>query len=106
MLKMLLRTPAAAPVNTAVAAQDPDFFVRSGRCPQGTGGGLIRGTGTPHRLRTAGYGYSVRLHAGAARKDGCHPAGGLQIITGADAGERGGQPELGVRHEGKDQFYD
>jgi hypothetical protein len=48
----------------------------------------------------------VRLHAGAARKDGCHPAGGLQIITGADAGERGGQPELGVRHEGKDQFYD
>jgi ABC-2 type transport system ATP-binding protein len=75
--------------------------VRSGRCPQGTGSGLIRGTGTPHRLRTAGYGYSVRLHAGAARKDGCHPAGGLQIITGADAGERGGQPELGVRHEGE-----
>jgi hypothetical protein len=28
---------------------------------------LIHGTATPHRLRTAGYGYSVSLHAGATR---------------------------------------
>jgi len=33
-MKVLLRTPAVAPVNTAGAVQDPDFSL-PGRCPQG-----------------------------------------------------------------------
>jgi hypothetical protein len=73
---------------------------------RGSGRVRIHGTAILHGLRTAGYGYSVRLHASAARKDGCHPAGGLQIITGADAGERGGQAQLGICHEGEDHFND
>src|SRR5579864_7766371 len=46
--------PGSCPREYRGSSAGSGFFVRSGRCPQGTGSGLIRGTGTPHRLRTAG----------------------------------------------------
>ena len=57
---------------------------------------LIDGEATPHRMRTAGNGCSVRLHAGTTRQAAVPLQEYPGIITGADAGEHGGRPELRV----------
>jgi hypothetical protein len=51
---------------TALAGQAIETSGGSGR-PLRPGRVRVHGTRTPHRLRAAGYGYSVTLHAGATQ---------------------------------------
>src|SRR5579872_5545028 len=73
--------PGSCPVNTAGAARDPDFFLCSGGRPQGSGKRRAKARQVP-------------------------PQEYPRIITGADAGERGGWPELVRMSRGRGPFND
>ena len=83
----------------------PDDQRRRGSCRV-----LIRGTATPHRMRTAYAPPTMAIRCGCALtafgKTAVRPQQYPRIITGADAGERGGWPDKSPCHEGEDDFDD